>query len=150
MAIRVYVWGLVLSLASAAPARAQSCTSGPECIQRWVGPIPVNTTAALVTGVIAAPIILAGGAVTAVKMTSEEKPEPAGVIAPSPSKKKRRAELALIPTEPAPPPGRPLTPAERAAHERAVRVNDAMTTAAIAVGGAAVLTGIVYGIAKKK
>jgi hypothetical protein len=129
------------------------CQSAPECLQIWLGPIRANTTFALVTGALAAPVILAGGIATAVQMANAEPTPPAGVLPIAPVNgtappKKARPKLALIPTDP-PPSGRPLTPQERAAHDRAVQINDAITNVGIAIGGAAVVGGIIYGIIKK-
>jgi hypothetical protein len=137
-----------LLVLSSGPVHAQQdCTSAPGCIQRWVGPVKIPTEAVLAAGVIAAPIILAGGFVTAVKTASAERGEPAGVK----REPRKPPELALIPTTPPPPPpGHVPTPEERAKQEQLVRVNDALTNAAIAVGGAAVIGGIIYGIVKKK
>jgi hypothetical protein len=142
------IGGLCMGMAFLPGRAAAQCANGPECIQRWVGPIRVDPIMALVTGVVAAPIIVAGGFVTAAKMAGADKEIPAGVVPPAGPK--QRATLTLIPTEPAPPTGRVQSPDERAAHEQAVRVNDAITNVALAVGGAAVITGIVYGIVKKK
>lgn len=139
---------VLLVLSSGHVYAQQDCTSAPGCIQRWVGPVKIPTEAVLAAGVIAAPIILAGGFVTAVKTATAERGEPAGVKRDPEQKKK--PQLALIPTDPAPPTGHVLTPEERAKQEELVRINDAITNAAIAVGGAAVIGGIIYGIVKKK
>jgi hypothetical protein len=131
-------------------AGAQQCTNGPECIQRWIRPIPPNPTEALVTAVLAAPVLLAGGVVTVAKLSSEEKAPPAGVKAPPPDQPQRRPELVLIPNQSAPPASRTVSPEERAKQEQLVRINDAITNVGIALGGAAVLAGIITGIVKKK
>jgi hypothetical protein len=147
---RLIAWSLCVLAVSPLPARAQQCTSGPECLQRWIGPIKPNATMALVTGVLAAPVLLAGGLVTTAKLSSEEKAPPSGVTTPPPDQPNGRPELQLIPNQSAPPAARAETPKERARREQMLRFNDTLTNVGIAVGGAAVLSGIIAGIVKKK
>ena len=131
--------------------RAQNCRSAPECLSRIFGGRP-NAEAALVTGIIAAPVILGGAVAAAAHEALKDKPDPGGVVEapPEPGQKKPQLKLSLIPNTPPPDPEPLLTPRERATSQHALEVNEALTNAAIAAGGAAVLGGILYGIIKNK
>jgi hypothetical protein len=100
-------------------------------------------TVALATGVLAAPVILAGAAVTGIKTATAPRELPPDSAAP---KKHQPPELSLVPVIPAQPPAKPYVRDRK--HDEMVQLNDTMTNAALAVGGAALLTGIIVGIAK--
>jgi hypothetical protein len=101
MGMRTIVWVLAFGLL---PMQA-GAQSVPEQLSRVFGGKP-DPLFAIVTAVVAAPVIVAGAMVTAGAEIGRERPEPAGVIRP----KKQRPQLALIPTTPPPEPvARPLT-----------------------------------------
>jgi hypothetical protein len=149
---------LIVAVASVPrPAAAQNCRNAPECLQR-VFSGHLDPIVALATGVVAGPLIVAGALGTIGNEMGREKPEPAGVVRePDPAgapttqpAKKPKPQLSLIPNTPPPDPdARPLSPKERERIEQSMRLNDALTNTAIVVGGAAVITGIIYGIVKK-
>jgi hypothetical protein len=140
---------LALSLTLAALpslAHAQQCRSIPECLS-MLGPGHVDWRVAAVAGAIATPVVVAGAVVTAAAMR-EQPAEPRGVVR---DPNQPRPTLSLVPPAdpkfPHNPPPRPQeTPPPPPA---AFRFNDVAANVAIAVGGAAILAGIIAGIVKK-
>ena len=126
----------------AQPARAQQCRSVPECLAfAGLTTGKVDSLFALVTAAVAAPVILTGAVITAAGQVRAEQ------------QRREPINLALIPVpEPQPPPAEPTSQElrNREKQRRVVQVNDALTNVGIAVGGAAVLGSIIYGIANAK
>jgi hypothetical protein len=140
-----YLLAVMLALAPASVRAAPSCGSAPECIAR-LGLPHLNWEAAAVLGAIAAPAVLATAVLTAAGENAKEKALPEGVVVTTDENGEPRASLELVPTtrdryynENPPEPQKP---------SGAFRFNDTATNVALAVGGAALLTGIIVGIVK--
>lgn len=130
---------LVMTVGS---ARAD-CTSAPECLAR-LGLGRIDPKVAAVTGGVAASLIAAGAAVSAARQ-EQMKPPPPGVVVLIDPEGKKTTELQLIPT---PPPALVSQSERRTLPNPAVRFNDTLTNVGLAIGGAAVLTGIILGAVK--
>jgi hypothetical protein len=134
----------------AAPLTARAdafmgCLTGPSDLNRC----SISGAPAAALAAIAAPIIVAGAAVTVAhelrKRTDERLPD-----ARATPHKKGAPTLALVP-EPPDPYRTPAGAPERAAPSSAAfRFNDTATNVATAVAGAAVLGAIIATVAKRK
>jgi hypothetical protein len=143
---------LLLVATSPTLARAQklSCGTPTECMLSGGLPrIPWQAAAAL--GALAAPIIVAGGVGSAIMYATRPKQLPPGVELVDDGEGGLKPQLALIPA----PVDKYYDPNPHLPHrdrrgppEWQRQMNDIGTTAAIALGGMALLGGIIAGIAK--
>lgn len=136
----------LVAVSLAAPASAApNCSSLPECLARaGLGGRLLDEHSYAVLGALASPVVVLGAFVTAAVHAHEVKP-PVGVVVTPDEHRRPRASLALVPStfEPAP----PLDAKQPKPHnDGAFKFNDKATNVALAVGGAAVLGGIIAGI----
>ncbi|HEX8951518.1 MAG TPA: hypothetical protein VF945_06715, partial [Polyangia bacterium] len=132
---------------AAARADAMGCLVGPSDWSRC----SVGGSPAAILGAIAAPVILAGAAVSVAtelgRRTEERAPDDGGAAAPaSATGKKARPSLALVPDPPDPyraPAGKKET---RARPSAAFQFNETATNVATAVTGAMVVGAIIADI----
>src|SRR5262245_37522141 len=76
----VVVFALMGALLVPAPARAQNCRSVPECLAFTGLRFRPDPLFAVVTGALAAPILVAGAVATVAGEMAAERPAPAGVL----------------------------------------------------------------------
>jgi hypothetical protein len=147
---RALTWSLALALV-AAPAAARAdwsgCLLGPTDLNRCsVSGAPATALAA-----IAAPVLVAGAAVSVAheleKRTQERLPDGTGT-ATSATGKKTQPNLALVPDPPDPYRAAPGHPETRTRPSAAFRFNENATNIATAVTGAAVLGAMIATIVK--
>jgi hypothetical protein len=130
-------------LAAPVGARAE-CHSAPECLAQLRLP-RIGWQAAAVMGAVAAPVVLLGAVVSAAS-GQREKPAPVGVVTRTEGGRPK-ASLALVPPMPDP---YAHAASGNTRPSGAFKFNDVGTNVALAVGGAAILTSIIAGIAGNK
>jgi hypothetical protein len=140
---------LALILLLAAPAARAECTSIPQCLSQLKIPHADAVTLAKIGAVMAPAVLGVGAFFTAAMEKARPKEAPEGVVIVEDEAGQPRAALELVPA------ARdkyynPNPPQERPKPSGAFRFNDTATNVALAVGGAAVITGIIAGIAKGK
>jgi hypothetical protein len=125
---------------------APSCASVPECLARVKLPHLDAVTLAEVGAVVAPVVIGVGALVTAAVERARPKADPEGVVIVEDQEGQPRAALELVPT----PRDRYYNenPPEPAKPSGAFRFNDTATNVVLVAGGAALLGGIIAGIAK--
>ena len=138
---------LALMLLLAAPAARAECTSISQCLSQLQFPHPDAVTLAKIGAVMAPAVIGVGAFVTAALEKARPKEAPEGVVIVEDEEGQPRAALELVPQtrdkyyDPNP-------HTERPKPSGAFRFNDTATNVALAVGGAAVIAGIIAGIVK--
>jgi hypothetical protein len=138
---------LALMLLLVAPAARAECTSIPQCLSQLKIPHADALTMAKIGAVMAPAVIGIGAFVTAAIEQARPKAAPEGVVVVEDENGQPRAALELVPA------ARdkyynPNPPHELPKPSGAFRFNDTATNVALAVGGAAVIAGIIAGIAK--
>jgi hypothetical protein len=138
-----------LMLLLVAPAARAECTSIPQCLSQLRIPHTDAVTLAKIGAVMAPAVIGIGAFITAAAEKARPKQEPEGVVVVPDENGQPRAALELVPAthdkyyNPNPPHELPKP-------SGAFRFNDTATNVALAVGGAAVIGGIIAGIVKGK
>jgi hypothetical protein len=147
--MRAIATGLAFALVAAPlTARADAfmgCLAGPSDLNRC----SISGAPAAALAIIAAPVIVAGAAVTVAhelrKRTDERQPGDGAA-----AKKGAPPKLSLVPEPPDPYRARAGAPERAAPSSGAFRFNDSATNVATAVAGAAVLGAIIATVAKRK